>query len=177
MDAKSPENLVYVLGKTYHELGASHYFDIHGFVGNSVPIVRPDEGKSTMAALSRAVEERLIKSCHDCSEGGIGVAAAEMAFSGGFGMKLDLTSVPRDAEAATDDVLLFAESNSRFIVEVSRWNRSAFEECMEGVPFGCIGSVVAYPDFNVRGISRETVVSAKIHQLKEAWQSTFREGG
>ena len=119
----------------------------------------------------------MIKSCHDCSEGGIGVAAAEMAFSGGFGMKLDLTSVPCDAEVATDDVRLFAESNSRFIVEVSRWNRTAFEECMEGVPFGCIGSIVAYPDFNVRGISRETVVSAKIHQLKEAWQSTFREGG
>ena len=112
MDAKSPGNLIYNLGKTYRELGASHYYDIHGFVGNSVPIVRPEEGKSTMAALSGAIEERLINSCHDCSEGGIGVAAAEMAFSGGFGMELDLANTPRDAEVIDDDVLLFAESNT-----------------------------------------------------------------
>ena len=130
-----------------------------------------------MTALSRAIEEGLIYSCHDCSEGGIGVAAAEMAFSGGLGMELDLASVPRDAEVTTDDVLLFAESNSRFIVEISRPNSAAFEHRMDGVPFGCIGRIVAYPDFIVRGISREKVVSAEIYQLKEAWQSTFREGG
>ena len=177
MDAKSPGNLIYVVGKTYSELGASHYYDIHGFIGNSVPIVRPDEGKRTMKTLSRAVQERLVDSCHDCSEGGIGVAVAEMAFSGGLGMELDLANAPRDAEVTSDDVLLFAESNSRFIVEISRAKRTAFEDRMAGVPFGCIGRIVTYPDFIVRGISGETVVSAEIYQLKEAWQSTFREGG
>ena len=177
MDAKLPGNLIYVVGKTYSELGASHYYDIHGFVGNSVPIVRPDEGKRTMTTLSRAVEERLVDSCHDCSEGGIGVAVAEMAFSGGLGMELDLANAPRDAKVASDDILLFAESNSRFIVEISRENRAAFENRMIDVPFGCIGRIVTYPDFIVRGISGEAVVSAEIYQLKEAWQSTFREGG
>jgi phosphoribosylformylglycinamidine synthase len=130
-----------------------------------------------MTTLSRAVEERLVDSCHDCSEGGIGVAVAEMAFSGGLGMELDLANAPRDAEVTSDDVLLFAESNSRFIVEISRAKRTAFEDRMAGVPFGCIGRIVTYPDFIVRGISGETVVSAEIYQLKEAWQSTFREGG
>lgn len=177
MDAKSPGNPIYVLGKTYRELGASHYYDIHGFVGNSVPIVRPEEGKSTMAALSGAIEERLIHSCHDCSEGGIAVAVAEMAFAGGFGMELDLAGVPRDAEVTTDDVLLFAESNSRFILEVSRENCAAFEGFMEGVPYGCIGRIIERPEFAIRGIGGETVVETKIHQLKEAWQSTFRDGG
>ena len=177
MDAKSPGSLIYVLGKTYRELGASHYYDIHGFVGNSVPIVRPDEGKRTMTALSRAAEERLINSCHDCSEGGIGVAAAEMAFSGGFGMELDLTSVPRDSKVTTDDVLLFAESNSRFIVEVSRENCAAFEEHMEGVPCSCIGRIIEQSHFVIKGIGGETVVETQIHQLKEAWQNTFRESG
>lgn len=177
MDAKSPGNLIYVLGKTYRELGASHYYDIHGFVGNSVPVVRPEEGKSTMAALSGAIEERLIYSCHDCSEGGIAVAAAEMAFSGGFGMELDLANAPRDEEVIDDDVVLFAESNSRFIVEVSRENCAAFEEFMEGVPYGCIGRIIERPEFAIRGIGGEMVVETKIHQLKEAWQSTFRDGG
>ncbi len=177
MDAKIPGNLIYVLGKTYRELGASHYYDIHGFVGNSVPIVRPEDGKSTMAALSGAIEERLIYSCHDCSEGGIAVAAAEMAFSGGFGMELDLANAPRDEEVIDDHVVLFAESNSRFILEVSRENCAAFEEFMKGVPYGCIGRIIERPEFAIRGIGGEMVVETKIHQLKEAWQSTFRDGG
>ena len=177
MDAKSPGNLVYVVGKTYRELGASHYYDIHGFVGNSVPIVRPDEGKPSMSAVSRAVEERLINSCHDCSEGGIGVAAAEMAFSGGFGMELSLAHAPRDVEVTTDDVLLFSESNSRFIVEVSCENRAAFEERIKGVPCGCIGRIIEQEDFVINGIDGDTVVETQIRHLKKAWQNTFREGG
>ena len=71
----------------------------------------------------------------------------------------------------------FAESNSRFIVEISRENRAAFENRMIDVPFGCIGRITEQPDFVIKGISGETVVGAEIYQLKEAWQSTFREGG
>ena len=130
-----------------------------------------------MTALSRAIEERLIKSCHDCSEGGIGVAAAEMAFSGGFGMELSLAHAPRDVEVTTDDVLLFSESNSRFIVEVSCENRAAFEERIKGVPCGCIGRIIKQEDFVINGIDGDTVVETQIRHLKEAWQNTFREGG
>ena len=82
MDAKSSGNLIYVVGKTYPELGGSHYYAVHGFIGNNAPIVRPDEGKQTMNTLSCAIDQRLVRSCHDCSEGGIGVAAAEMALAG-----------------------------------------------------------------------------------------------
>ena len=90
MDVKSPGNRIYVLGKTYAELGGSHYYAIHGFIGNVAPKVRSAEGKRTMEALSLAVDQGLVRSCHDCSEGGIGAAAAEMAFAGGLGMHLSL---------------------------------------------------------------------------------------
>ena len=83
----------------------------------------------------------------------------------------------RDAEVTTDDVILFAESNSRFIVEVSRGNRAAFEERMASVPYGCIGRIVEHPVFAIKGISGERVVRTEIHQLKQAWQNTFRDGG
>ena len=88
MDVKLPGSRIYVVGKTYAELGGSHYYAIHGFIGNRAPKVRPAEGKRTMEALSLAIDQGLVRSCHDCSEGGIGVAAAEMAFAGGFGMQL-----------------------------------------------------------------------------------------
>ena len=125
MDLKSPGNRIYVIGKTYAELGGSHYYAIHGFIGNSAPKVRPTEGKRTMEALSLAIDQGLVRSCHDCSEGGIGAAAAEMAFAGGLGMHLSLAGVPRDADVTADAVLLFSESNSRFIVEVAPGERGS----------------------------------------------------
>ena len=196
MDVKSPGNRIYVIGKTYAELGGSHYYAIHGFIGNSAPKVRPVEGKRTMEALSLAIDQGLVRSCHDCSEGGIGAAAAEMAFAGGFGMHLSLTDLPRDADVTTDDVSLFSESNSRFIVEVAPEKQEAFEKCMAdvhsvmvglspqvkeafergmaGVPIGCIGTVVESADFVVNGIDGSVIVETTIDQLKESWQGTFR---
>ena len=103
MDAKTPGNFIYVVGNTYAELGGSHYFGIHGFIGNNAPIVRTSEGKLTMERLSAAINSGLVRSCHDCSEGGIGVAAAEMAFSGGYGMSLDLSDIPTGDEITADD--------------------------------------------------------------------------
>ena len=174
MDVKSPGNRIYVVGKTYAELGGSHYHAIHGFVGNSVPKVRPTEGKRTMEALSLAIDQGLVRSCHDCSEGGIGAAAAEMAFAGGLGMHLSLMDVPRDPDVTADDVLLFAESNSRFIVEVAPEKQETFEKRMAGIPIGCIGTVVDSTDFVVNGTDRSTIVETTIDRLKESWQGTFR---
>ena len=174
MDVKSPGNRIYVIGKTYAELGGSHYYAIHGFIGNSVPKVRPIDGKRTMETLSVAIDRGLVRSCHDCSEGGIGVAAAEMAFAGGLGMHLSLVNVPCDPDAKTDDVSLFSESNSRFIVEVVPEKQEAFEKCMVGVPIGCIGTVVESADFIVEGTDGSTVVETTIDRLKESWQGTFR---
>jgi phosphoribosylformylglycinamidine synthase len=196
MDVKSPGNRIYVIGKTYAELGGSHYYAIHGFIGNSAPKVRPADGKRTMEALSLAIDQGLVRSCHDCSEGGIGVAAAEMAFAGGLGMHLSLMNLPRDADVTTDDVSLFSESNSRFIVEVAPEKQEAFEKCMAGVhsemvglspqvreafekgtagvPIGCIGTVVESADFVVNGTDGSTIVETTIDRLKESWQGTFR---
>ena len=174
MDVKSPGSRIYVVGKTYAELGGSHYYAIHGFIGNSAPKVRPAEGKRTMEVLSLAIDQGLVRSCHDCSEGGIGVAAAEMAFAGGLGMHLSLMNVPRDADVTTDDVSLFSESNSRFIVEVAPEKQEAFEKCMAGIPIGCIGTVGDSADFVVKGTDGSTIVETTIDRLKESWQGTFR---
>ena len=105
MDTKLAGNLIYVIGQTYDEIGGSHYTAIHNFVGNSVPVVRPKTGKQIIQSLNHAIDHRLIRSCHDCSEGGIGVACAEMAFAGGFGMDLDLSNVPRSNQTNADDVI------------------------------------------------------------------------
>ena len=174
MDAKSPGNLIYVIGKTYDEIGGSHYTAIHNFVGNSVPVVRPETGKRIIQSLNHAIDQRLIRSCHDCSEGGIGVACAEMAFAGGFGMNLDLSNVPRSNQTNADELILFSESNSRFIAEISPKNQKEFEHALIGVPFNVIGQVTEGKEFIINGMTTgEKIVDTTTDQLKASWQGTF----
>ena len=94
MDAKKEGNLIYVIGDTFDELGGSHYFDILGFIGNNVPKVDVKRAKLLMERVSLASRRSLIRAAHDCSEGGLAVALAEMAFAGGLGMEIFLVKCP-----------------------------------------------------------------------------------
>jgi phosphoribosylformylglycinamidine synthase II len=174
MDVKSPDNLIYILGMTKNELGGSHYYHTLGYKGNTVPKVDTKIGKKTLDLLANATEKGLVLSCHDCSEGGLAVATAEMSFAGGYGMELDLTQVPIDKGVGRDDIILFSESNSRFIVEVHKEKQKEFEEIIDGVPYGCIGKVLNNGDFTVLSQNGEKVISEKISALKDAWQSTLK---
>jgi len=174
MDAKEAGDLIYLVGLTKNELGGSHYYDIYGFLGNSVPQVDAELGKKVMEALAGASDRRLVRAMHDLSEGGLAVAAAEMAFAGGLGMELDLAQVPYDNEEKRDDVLLFSESNSRFLVEVSPEKRSEFEKTLKGLPFGLLGEVKEEKALKIQGLGGEVVVDEPIEALKEAWQKPLR---
>jgi len=174
MDCKQAGDLMYIVGTTQKELGGSHYYEVHGFVGNDAPKVDPRKGKRLMDALSAATGKGVVKACHDCSEGGIGVAAAEMAFGGGLGMVLRLGQVPLGEPIDRSDFVLFSESNSRFLVEIAPEDRQQFEEVMGGVDFAAIGEVQESEQFEVYGIDGGRVLSAPIDELKEAWQRPLR---
>ena len=174
MDGKKPGDLIYIIGETFNELGGSHYFSVHGLVGNSVPKVNPEKGKKLMAALSAATNKGLVRACHDLSEGGLGVAAAEMAFAGGVGLTVSLESVPLGEPVSRDDYILFSESNSRFLAEVAPENKAKFEKALAGIAFAQIGKVTASKRFEVSGNSGKMLVSAPIAALKEAWQKPLR---
>jgi phosphoribosylformylglycinamidine synthase II len=170
MDAKQAGNLIYIAGTTYDELGGSHYYDIHGAVGSKVPRVSPEKGKKLMDILSTAIGKGLVKSCHDLSEGGIGVAAAEMAFAGGLGMTLNLDKVPLGEAITRNDNILFSESNSRFLVEVAPQDKERFERAMKGAAFAAIGELNNSDRLEVYGTNGKKIVTAPLAELKEAWQ-------
>ncbi|MCD6308869.1 MAG: phosphoribosylformylglycinamidine synthase, partial [Candidatus Latescibacteria bacterium] len=172
MDFKRPGSAVMAVGLTKDEMGGSHYWDIHGFVGNSVPSVDVDTSKRTMLALHAAMDDRLIASCHDCSEGGIGVALAEMAFAGEVGVTVDLAAVPTET-AMRDDHVLFSESNSRFIVEVESGLVERVAALLEGVPCAVIGETTASGRFVVRK-GDATLADEDITDLKDAWQAPLK---
>ena len=174
MDCKQAGDLIYIVGTTRNELGGSHYYDVHGYIGNNVPKVNPRNGKRLMDALSAAIEKGLVKACHDCSEGGIGVAAAEMAFAGGVGMEIFLERVPLGEPINRDDAVLFSESNTRFLVEVAPKHKAKFENMLAGVDLAAIGRVANKQRLEVHGLTGKRVLSAPLAELKEAWHKPLR---
>jgi phosphoribosylformylglycinamidine synthase subunit PurSL len=172
MDVKQAGDLVYILGTTKNELGASEYFAMQGAIGNSVPHVDAVAALHLYRALSRAIGQGLVRSCHDCSDGGLGIALAESSFAGGLGMSIDLRAVPCQG-IVRNDYLLFSESQSRFVVTIEPDQRSAFEDCMKNAPCSRIGAVCTDTGFRVTGLNGSTVISTDIVTLKRSWQHTL----
>ncbi len=173
MDAKAPGDLVYVLGETFDEMGGSEYYALHGYTGNRVPTVNAERALKLYRRLTAAREKGLVQSCHDCSDGGLGVALAETAFSGRLGMMVDVKKVPA-AKITRNDTLLFSETQSRFVATVSAGNKKAFERCMGDSTAAEIGVLLDEPRFKILGLKGSIAVDATIFDLKECWQKTLR---
>jgi phosphoribosylformylglycinamidine synthase len=172
MDLKAPDNLLYIVGETFNELGGSEYYKLKGYLGASVPKIKGAKAKRTFKAVTKAIDSGLIKSCHDLSEGGLAVAAAEMAFAGGYGLKLDLSKVPGKA-LKRNDFVLFSESNSRFLLEVSEQERRNFEGLMKGKSCAQIGRVTKDKRLAINGLNGKIVVDSSLEKLRRSWKKTL----
>jgi len=170
MDFKTAGSLIYIVGETFNELGGSEYYKSLGFTGNNVPKVNPKKAKELMDKLSLAMEKGLVKACHDISDGGLGVAIAEMAFAGGLGATIKLSEVPLGEPLDRNDLILFSESNSRFLAEVSLENKDVFEKILGKTPYAVIGKVASSEMLDIYGLKSDKVLSVSIKKLKEAWQ-------
>ncbi len=173
MDFKTAGDLVYVLGWTRDELGGSEYLADLGQVGDRVPTVRTDESWPLYLALEKATSRGWIRSCHDCSDGGLGVTLAESAFAGGLGAIIDLAEVPMAEQIERDDVVLFSESASRFVATVSPENQAGFESLFHGIPCRRVGTVLSEKVLCIQGLAGPVCLEEEIQALKDAWQSTF----
>jgi len=173
MDLKEPGNLLYLVGLTANELGGSHFALIHGLSGGEAPKVDPQMAKKTFAAIHEAIDAGLLRACHDLSEGGLAVAAAEMAFAGGLGARINLDKVPSSSDASDAAVLLFSESNTRFLCEVRPQNAAAFETALTAIPHARLGEVTDNAKLEILA-DNATSTSADLSALKEAWQKPLR---
>lgn len=168
MDLKKAGNAIYLIGETYEELGGSHYSLVTGAAGGEVPKVNAAVAKRTFDAVHRAIKSRQVRSVHDLSEGGLAVAAAEMAMAGRLGIRLEAGSV---GDNLSDAAKLFAESNTRFLVEVTPENEAALVEGFRAadVSLRRVG-VVDSSQRLVVTIGDSTVVDCEIGPLIERWK-------
>ncbi|MHC4954536.1 MAG: phosphoribosylformylglycinamidine synthase subunit PurL [Planctomycetota bacterium] len=126
-DAKQAGNKLVLVGNTWNETGG-------GFLeGGEIPQVR-NGAPNVMRAVADAIAAGKVRSCHDLAEGGLAVAAAEMAIGGNLGVRIDARAMPTGEPIERTDVRLFAESPTRFLLEVE-------EEFDLDVPHAVVGEV------------------------------------
>jgi phosphoribosylformylglycinamidine synthase len=138
---KSAGDVILLVGELGDELGASHYLKVvHGRKEGRVPRMDFDRELAVQEAVRALISSRLVRSAHDCSEGGLAVALAESCQSGGslLGAQVDLGQTGLRLDQA-----LFNESQSRIVVSVTAQNASAVQALLEwrGVPARRIGTV------------------------------------
>jgi phosphoribosylformylglycinamidine synthase II len=167
MDAKSAGDHVYVLGATRDELGASEYFRLLGITGNAVPKVDAVSALALYYRLADAIDAGLVRSAHDCSDGGLFTALAEVCMAGRLGAKIDLAGLPveaGDSGPLSSGAKLFSESQSRFVITVTPENRAAFEALFNGpalsgaptsapIAFARVGEITSGSDLEIRDAS------------------------
>jgi len=179
MDAKCPDDFVYLIGKTRDELGASEYYRYLARragspeqIGNRVPKVDVGEAKTVLEAMSRAVADGLVHSVHALGKGGLAVGLAKVAFAGELGMAIDLgvISKPFFRDPA---ILLFSESNSRYVATVPRDKQKAFEKAMSNAPWALLGATTPEPRLRIRDLRYDLVIDADVLELKAKWKATF----
>ena len=185
MDLKTPGSRLILVGLTRDELGGSHLLRCLERTGGEVPgLFR--QARAIHHAVHGAISAGLVLSCHDLSEGGLAVAAAEMAFSGDIVVEMSLAKVVRDlvrneeseeapqGPGATDLTLLFSESNSRYLIEARPDDVPRLMQCFADVPAAVFGETLEYHILRVTGLEGNTVLAESLEDLKEAWQAPLR---
>ncbi len=139
-DLQKAGNKLCLVGTTKQELGGSIYWKTKGELGASAPRVDARLGKLTLDGVARSIAAHAVTSCHDLSEGGVAAAAAEMAIGGRKGVRFDLDAILTDGTMRPEEIL-FSESQSRFLFEISPDKVADVEANLGDVPFAWIGEV------------------------------------
>ncbi len=173
MDLKQAGNVLIVVGETKNELGGSHYYKIHNELGAHVPHLDLALAPRIANQVSQAIRQGRVVSCHDCSEGGLAVALAEMAFAGGLGVDVDLDELACSVDCKDTAAKLFSESNSRYCLEVEADQVDAVLKQLDGLPVGVVGKVTDGVKVVFQAAGRD-VIDADIADLKQAWQKPLK---
>jgi phosphoribosylformylglycinamidine synthase subunit PurSL len=169
LDAKSPGAVVFLLGTTREELGASELCRQLGLgIGSSVPTVRAQQTLPLYRALEGAIRAQFVESCHSPTKGGLAVALAKVAMGGEVGLCIDLDADPC-LRALSTAAALFSESNGRFVVTVAQDKAGAFETRFAGLACSRVGSVSSEPNVRVQHRGRR-VVDCDVMKLKAVYK-------
>jgi phosphoribosylformylglycinamidine synthase len=166
--------LIYLLGETSEEIGASEYLKVvHGRVDGKPPRLDLETEAAVQELLRAAAARGLLRSAHDLSDGGLGVALAESLF-GPLGETIGASVALETRRRA--DAVLFSESQSRILVSVAPDEAEELERLADEalVPLSRLG-VTGGDRLEVR-VNGERAISRSVEALREAWWSSIERG-
>jgi len=166
---KAAGDRIFLIGETGSELGGSHYLlVIHGRKEGAPPVLDFLKEIAIHKALLALIRKGVVRSAHDCSEGGLGVALAESCFGMGLGASIELVATNQRT-----DVLLFNETQGRIVISVapSDEKAAAAELAKAGVPFRCIGIVTAEPELSIT--TGESIYAWPVNSLVEVFENAI----
>ncbi|MHB8573301.1 MAG: phosphoribosylformylglycinamidine synthase subunit PurL [Candidatus Dormibacteria bacterium] len=155
-------DFVMLMGINRNELGGSEYLRVcHGLVAGMPPQLHLDEEARVQEVVLAANRQRILRSAHDLSDGGLAVALAECCLLSGLGVRC--STIPH--EGLRQDALLFGETQSRFIVTVAPRSVPALQAIARrhSVPVQMLG-VVGGASLSVEGMFEVPLTS-----LYSAW--------
>ena len=165
---KAVGDLVYLLGETKDECGASEYYDHLGHLGNNVPETNSHQNLRLYKLYGRAARDRLIASAYALNYGGLGVALAKKAIAGQMGMDIDLSTI--DSELRSDK-LLYSESTGRILVTVAPQDKDKFEKNFKGYEHCTFVGHIAYGNkLNIKNI-----LEVELNKLDEVYKRTLED--
>jgi phosphoribosylformylglycinamidine synthase len=171
-DFKKAGDRIYMLGATLRELGGSELIDELKLSAAAVPQVDALAARTRYLAVHEAITSGLVNGCHDCSDGGMVVALAEMALAGRLGASVDLDKLVTVGSLNKAEAL-YSESASRLVVTVPAAKADAFEALFKGQHIACLGEVIDSGLFTVTSGSSK-LISENVEELAKSFKGTLQ---
>ena len=168
MDFKRADSAIVVVGVTRDELGGSALYELHDALGANVP-QPPVDGLKTARAIHAAMGTGAIRAAHDCSEGGLLVAVAEMCLAGRIGANLELHAVRWAGEGRRPVSLAFSETQARYVLEVDPLKLDAMRTALESIPHAVVGQVKSGQGLQVTAGAGNLLADVAIDDLVQAF--------
>lgn len=165
---KDAGDVIFLLGETKAEIGGSEFqYAVHGVTEGRPPEIDLDVERSVQKAVLGAIQQGLVASAHDLSEGGLAAALAESGFERGLGAAVAW------APGLRPDLALFSESQSRMLLSAKPANADKLAAFLaaEGVKAERIGTVGG--DRLTVEIAGHRAVDASVEELHEAWKDAI----
>lgn len=166
---KNTGDIIYILGETKDELGASEYYKIlakenkNHAIGSRVPIVDLETNRRTYRALESAIEAELVNSSISLTSGGLAVALTKACIGGLIGADISLKSLP--GVFSSKETALFSESQGRILISVSQKKSSKFEKMMYDIPHKKIGKIVDNNKLIIRDENDKKIIEKNIKKM------------
>ena len=181
-DFKQVGDMIYLVGETHQELGASELAFMlrdesngESGIGGRVPQIDTSRNLSLYHSLTKAMSNELVSSAHDCSDAGLAAAVAECCFGCDSGVDLDISDIFHADINLNGWGALFGESLGRILVSVKPENSKSFEASMEGHECNYLGEVNSVDEITI--VDQDIpILIASMSELRAAWKNTLNGG-